>query len=195
MESSFAIQTFNAVLRQPFGSTSPSSNNIDSSLHSVNNDVQHNTGSLGQPTHKTMRSIITLVLGSPNHKTLASQATLVPGSPTHKTFDYQTSFWFLAHQLTKPSKQHSGSWSSDSRNQDKHHQPQSSVTARVQHSTEDNFCNAFVNSSFDVSYSHSRQSPSISRQHYMQHQLISLHHCRISLGFTSPYPRVSRRPT
>eukprot|EP00794_Sanderia_malayensis_P017839 gene17839-19620_t len=136
MESSFAIQTFNAVLRQPFGSTSPSSNNIDSSLHSVNNDVQHNTGSLGQPTHKTIRSIITLVLGSPTHKTLASQTT----------------FWFLVHQLTKPSKQHSGSWSSDSRNQGKHHP--TTVIRNSPSSTKTTFTtplsriDAFVNSSF-----------------------------------------------
>eukprot|EP00794_Sanderia_malayensis_P004185 gene4185-4742_t len=100
MESSFAIQTFNAVLRQPFGSTSPSSNNIDSSLHSVNIDVQLKT------TQVLLVNLFT--------KPLRSIATLVPGSPTHKTFDYQTTFWFLVHQLTKPSKQHSGSWSPDS---------------------------------------------------------------------------------
>eukprot|EP00794_Sanderia_malayensis_P011698 gene11698-12917_t len=35
--------------------------------------------------------------------------------------------------------------------------------------------NVYVNSSFNLSYSHSRQPPSISRQHYMHHQLNSPH--------------------
>eukprot|EP00794_Sanderia_malayensis_P018433 gene18433-20282_t len=98
--------------------------------------IQHNTGFLGQPTHKTIRSII----------------TLVPGTPTHKTFDYQTSFWFLVNQFTKPSKQHSGSWSSDSRNQGKHHQ--TTIVNNSPSSTKTTFTtplsriDAFVNSSF-----------------------------------------------
>eukprot|EP00794_Sanderia_malayensis_P007630 gene7630-8473_t len=92
MESSFAIQTFNAVLRQPFGSTSPFT---DSSLHSVNIDVQLTT----------------------------TQVLL-----------------------------HSGSWSSDSRNQEKHHP--TTVIRNSPSSTKTTFTtplsriDAFVNSSF-----------------------------------------------
>eukprot|EP00794_Sanderia_malayensis_P003870 gene3870-4413_t len=75
----------------------------ESSLHSVNIDVQFNT------TQVLLVSLFTKPY---------DRSTLVPGSPTHKTLASQTTFWFLVHQFTKPSniKHHSGSWFTNSQN-------------------------------------------------------------------------------
>eukprot|EP00794_Sanderia_malayensis_P005008 gene5008-5666_t len=76
-----------------------------------------------------------------------------------KPYD-RSSLWFLVHQLTKPSniKQHSGSWFTNSQNL----RNSTPVLGHPTHETKANITN----------HSHP-QPPSISRQHYMQHQLNS----------------------